>query len=62
MTAHQPLLAPNDYSMGSVRAEDMLQKARDMQPVLRERAAQCKVDRKVPVETIEDFRKAGFFK
>ncbi len=62
MTAHQPLLAPNEYSMGSARAEEMLQNARDLQPVLRDRAAQCKADRKIPVETIQDFREAGFFK
>ncbi len=62
MTAHQPLLAPNEYSMGSVRAEELLQNARNLQPVLRERAAQCQADRKVPEETIRDFHEAGFFK
>ncbi len=62
MTAHQPLLPANEYSMGSIRAEDLLQKARDLQPVLRERAAQCKADRKIPDQTVQDFHKAGFFK
>ena len=50
------------YSMGSPRALQLLQAARDLQPVLRERAAQCKSQRKVPAETIADFHAAGFFK
>ncbi|CAA0126179.1 Flavin-dependent monooxygenase, oxygenase subunit HsaA [Halioglobus japonicus] len=50
------------FSMGSPRALQLLQAARDLQPVLRERAAQCKAQRKVPAETIADFHAAGFFK
>ncbi|MCX2981900.1 flavin-dependent monooxygenase [Halieaceae bacterium IMCC14734] len=52
----------NQYSMGSPRAEHLLQAARDMQPVLRERAAECKSLRRVPDETVADFKAAGFFK
>ncbi|WP_235015245.1 acyl-CoA dehydrogenase family protein [Oceanicoccus sp. KOV_DT_Chl] len=50
------------YSMGSPRAEELIQKAKELQPVLRERAAQCKADKRVPDETVKDFQKAGFFK
>lgn len=52
----------NQYSMGSPRAEQLLQAARDMQPALRERAAECKSLRRVPDATIADFKAAGFFK
>lgn len=52
----------NQYSLGSPRAEELLAAARALQPVLRERQAQCQAERKVPDATIEDFRKAGFFK
>lgn len=50
------------YSMGSPRALALLEAARDLQPVLHERAEQCKSLRRVPDETIADFHKAGFFK
>ena len=52
----------NQYSLGSPRAEQLLESARGLQPVLRERAAQCKEERKVPDATIADFQAAGFFK
>lgn len=38
------------------------QAAVDMIPVLRERAADCEVQRQVPAETIKDFADAGFFR
>ncbi len=41
MTAHEEIKTMNEYSMGSPRAEQLLQAARDLQPVLRERAEQC---------------------
>ena len=50
------------YSMGSARAMQLIQAARELQPVLRERAAQCKSQRRIPDETIADFHAAGFFK
>ena len=62
MTAHEEISMTNQYSLGSPRAEELLQAARNLQPVLRERSAQCKSQRKVPDETIQDFREAGFFK
>lgn len=52
----------NEYGMESPRAQEMLQAARAMGPVLRERAAQCKAGGRVPDETITDFHSAGFFK
>jgi 3-hydroxy-9,10-secoandrosta-1,3,5(10)-triene-9,17-dione monooxygenase len=62
MTAHQPLLPASDYSMGSPRAQQLIQAARELQPILRERAGHCKALRRVPDETIADFQSAGFFK
>ncbi|MEH6583532.1 MAG: acyl-CoA dehydrogenase family protein [Halioglobus sp.] len=52
----------NEYGLESARAQEMLASARAMGPVLRERAAQCQAEGKVPDETIADFHKAGFFK
>ena len=51
-----------EFSMGSPRALALLEAARALRPVLLERAEQCKSQRRVPDETIADFRKAGFFK
>ena len=61
MTAHQEIVV-SPYSMGSPRAEELLANARALQPVLRERRERCKVERRVPDETIADFHEAGFFK
>jgi len=61
MTAHQEIPV-SPYSLGSPRAEELLANARALYPVLRERAERCKVERKVPDETIADFHEAGFFK
>jgi 3-hydroxy-9,10-secoandrosta-1,3,5(10)-triene-9,17-dione monooxygenase len=44
-----------------VTPETIVQRARDMVPVLAERAAKCEADRCVPKETIADMQKAGFF-
>ena len=52
----------NAYSLGSPRADELLDKARALQPVLRERAAECKAQRRIPDATIRDFQDAGFFK
>ncbi|MEE4660476.1 MAG: flavin-dependent monooxygenase [Halieaceae bacterium] len=62
MTAHQPIPVDSMYGLGSPRAQQLLEAARALQPVLRERRAQCRADRKVPEETIRDFQEAGFFK
>lgn len=55
-------LRHSPFSMGSPRALALLKAARDLQPVLYERAEQCKSLGRVPDETIADFHKAGFFK
>ncbi|PLW83409.1 flavin-dependent monooxygenase [Kineobactrum sediminis] len=52
----------NAYSLGSPRAEALLAAARAMAPALRERAAECRAQSRVPDETIADFKEAGFFK
>ena len=43
-------------------AADMVQRARDMIPMLRARAEACEKQRMVSRETIQDFQNAGFFK
>lgn len=42
--------------------EEIISRARDLIPVLRSRADACEKARTVPVETIEDFQRAGFFR
>ena len=61
MTAQQTINV-NPYGLGSPRAQELLDNARALQPVLRERRAACKEQRSVPEATIRDFHEAGFFK
>ncbi|OWW19960.1 acyl-CoA dehydrogenase family protein [Noviherbaspirillum denitrificans] len=42
--------------------EEIIQRARDMIPMLRERADACEKARMVPPETIQAFQEAGFFR
>lgn len=42
--------------------EDLLQRARDLIPVLRERAHQAEIDHRVPDATQQAFRDAGFYR
>ncbi len=42
--------------------EELVQRARDMIPTLRARAQRCEVDRRVPDETVAEFKQAGFFR
>lgn len=42
--------------------ESLLARARAMVPILAERASRADSERRIPAETIEDFRKAGFFR
>ncbi len=44
-----------------VTPEVLVQRARDMVPVLKERAKQCEQDRCVPKETVAEMQTAGFF-
>lgn len=65
MTAQQAMqstVGNDSHSLGSPRAEELLAAARAMGPALRERAARCRAERKVPAETIAEFQAAGFFK
>jgi len=41
---------------------EIVQRAHDMIPMLRARAEECEKNRMVPVETIQAFKEAGFFK
>lgn len=50
------------HSLGSPKAEALLEAARLLGPVLESRIAACNEDRRIPDETIADFQKAGFFK
>lgn len=47
---------------GILTREVLLERARELAPVLRERAEQCEADRRVPVETIEDYRRLGLIR
>jgi 3-hydroxy-9,10-secoandrosta-1,3,5(10)-triene-9,17-dione monooxygenase len=40
-------------------ADDLMNRARALVPVLQERAERCEAERRVPDETIADFRRAG---
>jgi 3-hydroxy-9,10-secoandrosta-1,3,5(10)-triene-9,17-dione monooxygenase len=44
-----------------VTPQSLIQRAREMVPVLAQRAKQAEADRKVPVETVADMQAAGFF-
>lgn len=52
----------NEYSIDSPRGQELLAAARALGPALKERRQQAMDDARVPDETVEDFRKAGFFK
>ena len=43
-------------------AEQLVERAAALVPVLRERASACDAGNRVPDETIRDFQEAGFFK
>lgn len=54
--------AASPYSLGSPRAQELLEAARALGPVLRERRAAAREAARVPDETVADFHRAGFFK
>ena len=41
---------------------DMIKKAEDLIPVLKKRSESANIDRRIPKETIQDMKDAGFFK
>lgn len=61
MTARNPIFA-NQEAPKTVDSATLIQRARDIQPILRERVERTEAERKVPEETIRDFHEAGFFK
>lgn len=54
--------APDHASIVIPTPAQLVERARAMVPVLKERAAQCVVDRDVSAETIAAFQDAGFFR
>ena len=52
----------NEYGLESARAKELLAAAKAMAPALVARVEQCRIEGKVPDETIADFHEAGFFK
>lgn len=50
------------FSLGSPRAEMLLESARNLGPVLEARQDACNKDHRIPDATIADFHEAGFFK
>ncbi len=52
----------NQYGLESPRAQEMIAAARAMGPALRSRAERCRIDQRVPDETVAEFHAAGFFK
>lgn len=52
----------NEYGLESPRAKQLIEAARAMGPALTMRRAQCKEQRRVPNETVQEFHDAGFFK
>ncbi|HKY92679.1 MAG TPA: flavin-dependent monooxygenase [Nevskiaceae bacterium] len=53
---------PSKEATSAVTASALVQRARDLVPVLRQRAAQTEADRMVPRETVADFQAAGLFR
>lgn len=49
-------------SRAAAARSKMLARANELAPRLRERAVRCAADRRVPVETIEDYHDAGFLR
>lgn len=43
----------------AVTADQLLAQIRELQPVLKKRATQCESERRVPLETVADFKKVG---
>lgn len=51
-----------EVSADSEIAKSLVRRAREMVPILAERAARAEQERCIPAETIADFRNAGFFR
>ena len=57
-----PKLAEPTPSESAPSREELIQRARDLAPTLKERAQQAADLRRLPDETIQDFHRLGFFK
>lgn len=62
MTEMASVAPTKDAHSATPTPEQLVERARAMIPVLRERAARCVADRDVPAETIAEFQDAGFFR
>jgi len=58
----EPAPTPGKTMTKKVTAEELVDRARSMIPTLRERAKHADALRRVPDETIADFKEAGLFK
>lgn len=54
--------AVNEYGLGSPRAQQLIDAARAMGPALKARRTQAREEQRVPDETVQEMREAGFFK
>lgn len=52
----------SEHSLGSARANQLLEAARGLGPVLEARMEACTKDRRIPDQTIADFHDSGFFR
>jgi 3-hydroxy-9,10-secoandrosta-1,3,5(10)-triene-9,17-dione monooxygenase len=52
---------PNQKTSSPISAETLVQRARDLVPKLKQRAAKTEADRKVPDETVAEMQAAGLF-
>lgn len=62
MSASVAPISNASANQSAMTREALLARARDLAPRLRERAARCAKERKVPAETIADYHDAGFLK
>src|SRR6266436_875113 len=62
MKAEARSLTKEDFRSDTDLEKSLLARARELVPVLAERAADAEQQRCIPAETIADFKKAGFFR
>jgi alkylation response protein AidB-like acyl-CoA dehydrogenase len=55
-------LVPTGAGAGHPSAEELVQRAKDLVPTLRERSARCEELRQIPLETRDDFVRLGFLR
>jgi 3-hydroxy-9,10-secoandrosta-1,3,5(10)-triene-9,17-dione monooxygenase len=62
MAQISPSSAASSEACAEVSAAELIARARELVPLLAQRAAQADLDKKVPDETIAEFQRAGFFR